>query len=273
VRPVPVNEACTEWADACGRDGGVAAVRYVFDSSKGRYRMADAGPVGGASVGAYEGSLVRAGSQWLIAARPKAAGVAWMKSDNPFASLPPAGVRDSFIGTIQKAAFLCADGQVRLFSGKGDRSVLYSWDIRPDDFSSSNERVVFDSRTLKAPYNNACGRVVDCPMVLPHMGGREQYVLYRFRPKALDVPYAGALAGDKEKDAAGVYYSKIAYSKPLPSMWRFGGDKSATAGSPSRGHGRTSRPWHNRALRRGSGQGLGAVLVPIRPTSPTGPTA
>lgn len=106
----------------------------------------------------------------------------------------------------------------------GDRSVLYSWEIRPDDFESRNERVVFDSRTLKVPYNNAAGRVVDCPVVVPHAGGRERYVLYRFRPKALDVPYAGAIVGDKEKDVAGVYYSKILYSKPLPGLWHFGAD-------------------------------------------------
>jgi len=173
-----------------------------------------------------EASLVKVSdTEWLFSFRCGKAGACWVKSSDPFAQVgEPIHTDQPNCGTCQSQTYTCADGVIRRFHDpNGNRSILACVDIDPKTLAASNERLVCDSRTIN-PFTDADGRVLDCFLLCPHAGGTEQYIIYGFRPKALDVPYTPTLVSNDSKDSAGVYYSKIIYTKPVAGMWRFEGN-------------------------------------------------
>ena len=58
--------------------------------------------------------------------------------------------------------------------------------------------------------------------LLPHMGGRRQYVLWRVRAKNVARAYDPLPPiTDRQKAACGLHYGVITYTRDLPAVWKF----------------------------------------------------
>jgi len=239
VQAVPYTSDGTEWADCNHFNGGrIAALRYRFNRRSGRYEWVETGPLlGGEQNPLSEASLARYGTRWVIAARRNRGG-AWTIVEDPFAkSLPPLTSPVQPAGTSPMTAYTAADGVLRLFTGdpgispyKNARDPLYCWEIDPDSgFTASQRRTIFDSVRAGLPIRPAAAPKIDMCKLLPHTGGRVQYLAYRVSMRAFNFPYVGGsgvvagipIANAEEKAACAIYYSKVHYTEAFPGLWEF----------------------------------------------------
>lgn len=239
VQAVPFDPFATEWVDVAhfttigttARKSGttrVAVLKYRFNPDCGLYEWVETSPflfTGGNGVG--EGSIARLPEGWLIAAR--GAGLAaWARTDDPFSRLPPATFTTRPVISQPLCLYRCADGVPRLFTGDSalspyghGRNPLYCWDIDPVSFAAGECRMVFDCVASGTLPNATIPRAEMCKL-LPHMGGREQVLVWRVRTKNVGHAY-GSLppVTDEWKQAHGLHWAVITYDREYPGMWSF----------------------------------------------------
>jgi hypothetical protein len=239
VQAVPYTRDGTEWSDCNHFDGGrIAALRYRFDAKSGKYEWVETGHLlGGRGAEVAEASLARYGKKWIFAART-ARGPAWTMAEDPFAaSIPPLVHLAEPPTTSPMTAYTGADGVLRLYTGdpavspyKNARNPLYAWAVDPEnDFRASERTLIFDSHQAGLPIRKEASPKIDMCKLLPHNGGREQYLAYRVSIRAFNFPYVGSgglvagipLANAEEKGACAIYYSKIHYAEALPGFWEY----------------------------------------------------
>jgi len=236
VQAVPFSDDCSEWADVNHFDGArIAPLRYAFNPDLGRYEWVQTGPmIGAAERGLYEASLARLDDSWLIAGRPKVdgrrgRGAGWMRTDDLFGRIPRPTYTETPDADTPIAVFLAADGGVRLFAndvnhdrpGRGGRNPLWCWEVDCDDFSITDRRMVFDTFDAGIPIRRECDPGVDMCKLMPHAGGRVQYLVHRVRTRALTIPYLEAVVTPEELQAVGIYYEKVHYADDHPARWNF----------------------------------------------------
>ena len=231
TQAVPFNEAATEWADCNHFDGGrIAALKYAFNPKRKIYEWTETGPLLTCPHPLTEASLVRFGTDWVVAARTsqEVGGVAWSRTPDPFAAMPPPVFPDILKSNAPITAYMCPDGISRLFGGDtaaspygNGRNPLYCWEVDPDDgFACGNRREIFDSVKAGLPIRHR--PTVDMCKLLPHAGGKSQFIAHRIRPKSTrDPAYTGHAITDQEVECSGIYYARIDYGETWPGMWSF----------------------------------------------------
>lgn len=238
TQAVPYTRDGTEWADCNHFDGRrVAALKYRYNPKMGRYEWTQIGPLaGGPGNPIGEASLARYGERWVISAR-RERGAAWVLAEDPFGPLPAAVLPAEPATNVPLTAYTGPDGVLRLFTGdrtispyQNGRDPLYCWEVDPDaSFGVSNRRVVYDSVKAGLPIRPGASPKVDMCKLLPHAGGRVQYLIYRVSIRAFNHPYVGSagvvsgipIANAGEKAACAIYYAKITYTESFPSLWEF----------------------------------------------------
>lgn len=240
VQAVPCNDACTEWADCNHFDGGrIAALKYRYNPERGLYEWVEIGPlISDPPHSLCEASLVRLRDGWAILARTdnEMKGIAWVRSEDPFRRV----ARPVYPGDIENnapvTAYLCPDGVLRLFGGdvaasphRNGRDPLYCWDVDPASFRSFNRRVVLDSVAAGLPIRPESGPRVDMCKLVPHAGGREQFLLHRVRVKSIAHPYTRVIINETEKALSAIYHAVITYEESYPPTWEFEDPKSPPA--------------------------------------------
>jgi hypothetical protein len=225
VPAVPFNREATEWADVMGFDGGrVAAAKYTWNPKTGLYDWSRTGPFVGSDL--FEGSLARHRDGWVLSARRTKGGTAWVRTEDPFASMPSPVLPKSPESNAPLTTFGCGDGTIRVFSGdKGRRDPLTMWDVDPDrDFACTNARVIFDSVKAGLKIRPASAPKVDMCKLLPPQG-KTQLVLFRVSVRSFNHPYPNRpqipIVNEEEKAACGIYAARITYAEPIAPMWRF----------------------------------------------------
>lgn len=233
--PVPANDDFTEWADVNHFGGNrVAALKYRFNPERGRYEWVETGPMVGGdpkrTVG--EPSLARVGEEWIVAARGTSE-IGWARSRNPFAIWSPLTFTNDPPGHVPLTIYRCADGVLRLFcndirvnSTRQIRDPLFCWDVDPGhDFATSNRREIFSVARAGLPIRTESHAKIDFPHLFP-LHGRTQLVAHGVSMRAMNFPTENSpnipLQNAAEKDAAGLYYSRITYRKAPPALWDFG---------------------------------------------------
>ena len=240
VQPVPFNDDASEWIDCMYFDGGrIAPCKYAFSTESGCYEWVETGPVIGGGI--FEPSVARYKDSWIIAARPRdAKPIAWMRCDDPFTAAPDVqwGPGPSEQNRSPLAAYMCADGVLRLVTGDYDgtpyrtvsgapmnRNPLYIWDVDPDNgFKLSNRRVVFDAIEAGVPITVEQHPIVDMAKILPHAGGRTQMLAHRVRSASLlnnDPDYGLRKLTPDSFSATAIYYAQLHYTESLPGQWTF----------------------------------------------------
>ena len=237
--PVPFNPGLDEWigtgAFTTGSDSRVAAMKFRFSSETGLYEWTDTGPL--SVEGLSESSVLPWRGSWVIAARvhvPKEATsggpIAWIRTDDPFRSIPEPVYPESPLSRSPNGAFLCADGRVRLITNAPgispygqNRNPLYVWDIDPDGgFSSGEPTIVFDSVARGIPIREQSKPVVDQGKIFPHAGGRTQIIAHRLRPTSTNDPKkTGLVINESERSVCGIYYGSLDLDREYPGVWSF----------------------------------------------------
>lgn len=237
----PINDDFTEWANcntvvfnsnsldtgSAHDSGAVAPLRYRFNAKRGLYEWVELGPKIG--EGTFEASIVRDGDGFIVASRRAAGdGVAWARMDDLFGPTPKITISHER-NTVPLCVFRCADGVVRRTGGSVDtsphgqfgRDPVYLIDVDADNgFAESNHRVIFDARGAHVPIPT--GPLVDFAKVLPHLGGREQLILFRLRSAALNDPANPRIrVNEVEFDVSGIYAAKIYYREAHSPTWTF----------------------------------------------------
>jgi hypothetical protein len=251
----PLTADCGEWVDVAHASSGevgelhLHVLRYRFNPESGLYEWVETGPAIGENL--FEGSIVPYKGEWLIAGRVRGnCGVAWTRTSNPFAPISEWTIPDDVKScNAPITVYRCGDGVIRLLSGDGslsphadpekpgewidNRNPLYIWDIDPENnFKATATQTVYDMVDACIPIERKAGPVCDMGKVLPHTGGKEQFILHRVRscsfrnrePKeslSQWVPYELPVLTDEELDAIGIYAAKIHYSEDCPAMWSF----------------------------------------------------
>lgn len=234
VQAVPFSDDCTQWADVNHfYEGRIAALKYSYSAQRDLYEWTQTGPaLQGGETELIEASLLRYGSEWIIAGRTLPAnGPAWFRINDLFAESPSPVLPGEPPNYAPLSVYSGADGNTYLFTGDPNaspygngRNPLYCWEVDPDDgFAAANRRVVFDAKAAGLPIRPEAGTVVDMCKLLPHTGGREQYIVHRVRPKAINfTANTKAVVNDEEKKCAGIYYAKVRYDRDYPALWSFG---------------------------------------------------
>jgi hypothetical protein len=202
----------------------------------GRYDWVETGPLlADAGKQLFEASLARVGDQWVVSARLSAGrGVAWVRTDDPFARMPRPVYPREPASNAPLTAFASADGVLRLFTGDGtvspqrnSRDPLYCWEVDPDkDFECTNRRVIFDSVQARLPIRPAASPKLDMAKLLPPQG-RTQWLLFRVSVRSFNHPYVGSsgkptgipVINAQEKACCGIYAVRINYDQVLPGIW------------------------------------------------------
>jgi hypothetical protein len=227
--PVPLARDGSAWADCNAFDGGrVAPLRYAYSSDRGLYEWVQTGPLlSGPGVGIFEAGLAPWGAGFVMSARLQAgSGVAWARMEDPFGRAPEVTAARAPDTNSPLTLFRCADGVLRLLTGeKGRRDPLYVWDVDPaEGFAVSNRRVVFDSVKAGLPIRPAAQPKVDMGKVLPAQG-RTQLVVHRVSVRSFNRPYPNRpsipVINKKEKEACGIYATRITFRDALPPPWEF----------------------------------------------------
>jgi hypothetical protein len=236
VQAAAFNSEASEWADVCHFDGArIGALKYRFNTESRLYEWVETGPLAGTEErGMYEASLARVGDSWVIAGRPhrnghRQRGAEWFRTDDPFKRLPSPTFTVTPDADTPITAFTGADGVLRLFANdernrlpnRGGRNPLYAWDVNPDTWELTGQRVVFDTFTFGLPIRPECDPGVDMCKLLPHSGGREQLLVYRVRTRALTIPYLEGVVTPQEVVHLGVYHTRITYTEDYPPRWQF----------------------------------------------------
>ena len=203
VQAVPFNDDASEWADVNHFDGGwLAALKYRYNAQRGVYEWVETGPLVGDHLS--EASLARYRDEWIISARTGGE-VAWIRTDDPFGALPAVqyAAPDN---NAPLTAYTCADGVLRLLGGDwqasphdNPRNPLYLWDIDPErGFAAINRREVHNSirAGLPVPPDGpaTAGKSPgwwwrhDMAKLLPHAGGRVQFIVHRIVHQSMNDP-------------------------------------------------------------------------------------
>jgi hypothetical protein len=227
VQPVPYNATCTEWVDVnhvADAGGAVVPLRYAYSPERKRYEWAETGPLLRHEGGVSEASIARGDGVWVILARRSQGrvGAAWFRAQDPFKAVSAAVVPASpAFQHSPLSVYRGPDGALRVFGNddtlndppRGRRDPLRCWQIDPGaGFSASHHRVVLDSRDYlpkRHPPNSGWQPALDMPKLLPHGGGREQYLVHRCHVGAGEI-----------KDG-GVVYEKVVYWREYPAAWAF----------------------------------------------------
>ena len=101
------------------------------------------------------------------------------------------------------------------------------WEIDPaNGCRAVDRRIVFD--TFEAGVRIAAdhGPLVDMAKLLPHTGGRTQYLVHRVRSVGMrfeEADYGGKLKLLTNDDfhATAIYYAKVHYDQSYPGTWQF----------------------------------------------------
>jgi hypothetical protein len=235
VPAVPLDAACTQWADCNHFDQRwVAALKYRFHPRRGLYEWVETGPLLSApKKSLMEASLARAGDQWVIAARLRGGqGVAWLRTPDPFAPLPAPLFPAEPPTNSPLTVFRCGDGVLRLFTGdpkasphRNGRDPLYCWEVQPEQgFACLGRRVIYDSVQAGLPLRREVSPKVDfCQLFPPH--GRTQLVVHSVCTRAYNHPYENRPGipplTASEKAPCAVYYARITYQHDCPAPWEF----------------------------------------------------
>jgi hypothetical protein len=225
---VPFNPFASEWVDVNHFGPRVAPLKYRFNPKGGVYEWVETGPflVSGAE-GLGEASIARLPECFLIAARGSGM-AAWARTDDPFSRMPAATFTTRPVINQPLTLSRCADGVARLFTGDSatspygqGRNPLYCWEIDPLSFEARNCRMIFDCVGSGTLPNATIPRAEMCKL-LPHMGGREQYVVWRVRTKNVGVQYGSLTPLTPEmKEVHGLYYAVITYDREYRGTWEF----------------------------------------------------
>lgn len=258
-QPLPLNRDATEWVDLFGLRWpdrarpdatGPAPVKFRYDSARRRYVWTETGPkVFPAGLNAGEGGMVRLDDGWAMYARPhKDAGlpVLWARLDDPFSAstrqvLARARTGQPIVrGPV--TAYRCADGVLRVFAGSREispyanrRHPLYCWEADPSsDFALSRRQVVCDLLAGKTALRPESEPIADMCKVLPHHGGRTQWIVHRFRTESIDYRrerpastnpepqfQVSPAVTEAERDAHGIYLAKLDLAAAAPDPWTF----------------------------------------------------
>src|SRR5262249_39272479 len=150
-----------------------------FDAQKKAYQWTQSGPLSAGPLALSEASLVKVGSEWLIAARinGKVQGVAWTRTKNPLETLPELKFVAPPHTNAPLTVFQCADGVPRIFTGDHEasprrrgRDPLFMWQVNPETFECTDRRVIFDTVAAKLPFRHAAWPKVDFGRLFPPHG-------------------------------------------------------------------------------------------------------
>ncbi len=235
----------TQWVDVNHFDGGrVAALRYRFDAAAGVYRWTDTGPlVAGPGPWRHsEASIARSDDGWLIASTADRDGdhaTGWVRTADPFGDVSDLTLAADPPTSSPRTLYRCPDGVLRLLSGDPHaspyglgRNPLYLWDVDPRTLRTSRRREIFDC-VASGTLPRETDPVADMGKLLPHAGGRAQWVVWRVRTRNVHHTYADPTEGarvasaygfpplrDEWKEPQGIYYGRIMYDGDLPGLWR-----------------------------------------------------
>lgn len=227
VQAVPFNREATEWVDVCHFGGRIAALKYRFDPSSGKYDWTATSPVAGSDERPLsEASIARSGDSWLISARSNDA-VGWIRTEDPFAAMPAAEFRRPAVD-CPVTMYRCADGAIRLLTGERatspyghGRNPLYLWDVDPVTLGPVNPQVVFDCVPSGTLPRESMPRA-EMAKLLPHTGGQRQTILWRVRTKNVSHPYGSLPPVTEEwKERHGIYYAEVEYDGEYAPTWEF----------------------------------------------------
>ena len=237
--PVPYNADASEWigSSTFGTSFGssVAVMKFTYDASSGLYEWSDMGAL--SVSGIFESSVARYKSSWIISARVRKSTrseyggpVAWMRTENPFMTLPDPVMPNYPASRSPSTAFTGVDDRLRLVTNDRNvspyshhRNPLYLWDIDPSaGYAASDCRVVFDSVENDMPIREESRPVVDQGKIFPHSGGSSQIIAHRVRPVSVDDPAkTGVVINEAEKDICGIYYAEVILDGDYPGLWSF----------------------------------------------------
>jgi hypothetical protein len=228
---IPLNAEATEWVDVNHFSGGcVAPLKYCFSPQTNRYEWAEIGPiVCHADHDLSEASVARCGDDFVIAARSKRNAVGWLRCADPFAArlAPPCFTARPAINS-PIGLYGCADGVLRLVTGEPatspyghGRCPLYVWPVNPEAFAVGDPIVVADPIAEGILPRETMPRA-EMGKILPHMGGREQTVIWRVRTKNVDRPYGNLPPVTPAwKEQHGIYRGTLVYPEDQPAAWEF----------------------------------------------------
>lgn len=238
TQAVPFSADGSAWADVNYFDNGrAAALKYVFNPRAGLYEWRETGPfLFGDQRPVTEPSLARWKDGWVVAARVERRGILWTRTPDPFASPGETLWVETPPSPSPRTAYLCPDGVLRLLTNdparsptKQMRDPLYLFDVDPGQgFRVTGARVVFDASAAGLPLRRAASPMIDMAKLLPHGGGRVQYLLHRVIVQSHNHPYRGGdgdvrpeipIINAQEKAAAGIYCAKLTYRDPHPGVW------------------------------------------------------
>lgn len=247
VLPVPANADASEWVHADtlysrqpGVDtwhesirvhgsGAVAVLRFQFDPRTHLYTWGDTSPLIGEGMGLFEGSVLPWRGDWIVMARRvQADTVAWVRACDLFRTGHKVVLSTDQPNAAPTCAYLCPDGVIRRTGGRADlspyglcRDPLYLMDIDPDrGFAASNVRTVYDARAAGVPVPSS--PIADFGKLLPHVGGKTQYLLHRVRSPMLNDPKRpDRRLTQEEIDASGIYAARVHYREEWPGVWQF----------------------------------------------------
>lgn len=228
--PVKADPAGAEWYDVNSftpyrehkRAGAsAAAVGYRFNPAIGLYEWTHTGlPAVLPDREFRECSVNRMGDDWIIAARSITPDgrTCWFRTEDPFRGFGEPSLTPSDHGP--RIAFLCGDGQLRLFGNTVNRSPLFCWDVNPRDFSLSNRQLIVDAEAEGLPFHFP---FADMAKLSPVYHDNRQLLLHRMITRRqtacrydLEVPVS-----DAEHEQAGIYASEFIYSDAVEPAWCF----------------------------------------------------
>lgn len=241
VAPVPLNADASQWV-CCNHFHSnqpedfwqLRAIGFHFNNASQRYEWCETGAtLGDPRWDLDESSTVRMpDGTFIIAARSRHPDfhIAWQRTDDPFSPVESMAYPNhpQPIGA-PLSAYLCADGVLRLVTSEVARSKyfrhrdpLFLYDIDPDTFEPTACRQIFSVYEENIPLYFP---KLDFGMLLPHAGGREQYLTFRlFIDNWFKERRSGrAMPAARPEDIAfcGSYYAKFVYDEPCPAAWQF----------------------------------------------------
>ncbi len=236
TQSVPYNNEGTEWVCVHHFPGGrIAAVKYRFNPGSGLYEWIDTGPLLQTDGWEHiETSIVRDRDRWIICTRANLIAEfrganAWVTSEDPFETLSEPVFTRNRVNQTPFTLYNCPDGEIRMFTGDPEaspyqnaRNPLYSWRIDPETFEESDRHEIFDNireglfKPESTPKSEMC-------KLLPHTGGREQFLLWRCRVMNLaqSGPKGPAITQEM-KGPHGIYHARVKYAEDLPGQWDMG---------------------------------------------------
>ncbi len=258
VQAMPFNHDATEWIDTANIDWsekpkedaiGLVPAKFRYDHSRHRYEFSETGSrLYPAGVHLSGGSPLKIDQGWAFYSRPHRSlnlPLVWTKREDPFSDENQQLLMEPRTGQpIVRApvtAYRCADGVIRVFTGDSDespyqnrRNPLYCWEVDPQkDFKLSRQQVVVDVLEEDWGFRLESEPIADMAKVLPHCGGRSQYVAFRVRSESINysrkrhfVPvgnprHISPAITDEERMASGIYVARIDYDREMPDEWQF----------------------------------------------------